>query len=146
MTQIRKLTANDHQQYRQLLHILSPTTRDCGAESFREFVQKIDGSGNIEIYVLESKDNISNQMIAAATLIIEQKMIHVYGKVGHIEDVVVDPVFQSQQYGRKIIEALVNRAKAAGCYKVILNCNNKNIGFYEKVGFSQSGVEMRIDL
>jgi len=29
-----------------------------------------------------------------------------------------------------------------GCYKTVLNCNNDNIDFYNKCGFSIKGVEM----
>jgi len=32
--------------------------------------------------------------------------------------------------------------KAAGCYKVILDCAEKNIGFYEKCGFKRKEVTM----
>ena len=33
-----------------------------------------------------------------------------------------------------------------GCYKVILDCSESNVAFYEKNGFKRYGVAMRYDL
>tara|TARA_B100000768_G_C11038700_1_gene273264 strand:+ start:433 stop:573 length:141 start_codon:yes stop_codon:yes gene_type:complete len=37
---------------------------------------------------------------------------------------------------------LTDMAIAAGCYKSILNCSEKNIGFYEKCGYKFKEVSM----
>ena len=37
---------------------------------------------------------------------------------------------------------LTELAIAAGCYKSILNCSEKNIGFYEKCGYKFKEVSM----
>ena len=66
--------------------------------------------------------------------------------MGHIEDVVVDTTYRGYGLGKKIIGVLVDHAKKMGCYKVILDCSNKNVGFYEKCGFVQHEVEMRLYL
>jgi glucosamine-phosphate N-acetyltransferase len=42
----------------------------------------------------------------------------------------------------RIIEELMKLGKAAGCYKVILDCSEKNVGFYKKCGFEQKEVCM----
>jgi GNAT superfamily N-acetyltransferase len=41
-----------------------------------------------------------------------------------------------------VIEQLKSIAKAQGCYKVILDCDEKNQGFYEKLGFKKKEVQM----
>ena len=33
-------------------------------------------------------------------------------------------------------------AKQNGCYKVILDCSESNVGFYEKCGFDNKGYQM----
>lgn len=43
---------------------------------------------------------------------------------------------------RSIIERLVEEARAYGCYKIILDCNEKNVAFYEQCGFSRRSVHM----
>jgi hypothetical protein len=40
------------------------------------------------------------------------------------------------------LSRLTDMAIAAGCYKSILNCSEKNIGFYEKCGYKFKEVSM----
>jgi glucosamine-phosphate N-acetyltransferase len=85
------------------------------------------------------------QVIGATTLLIEQKFIHNGGKVGHIEDVVVSKKLQGKGIGEKIIEFVLEYAKNQGCYKTILDCDDKVKPFYEKIGFSHHSNGMRYD-
>lgn len=41
-----------------------------------------------------------------------------------------------------VIEALMAFAKEAGCYKVILDCGESNVAFYEKCGLTCKEVQM----
>jgi len=41
-----------------------------------------------------------------------------------------------------LIEAAADAAKAAGCYKVILDCSESNVAFYEKCGLTRKEVQM----
>lgn len=63
-------------------------------------------------------------------------------QVGHIEDVVVDAAARGQRLGQRLVDALVAAAKAAGCYKVILDCAEHNVAFYEKCGLTRKEVQM----
>ena len=89
----------------------------------------------------------TDQIVACATLVIEHKFIHACGRVGHIEDVVVDARQRGKQLGRILVEAL--RVVAVdgdgggfGCYKVILDCAEDNVSFYEKCEYRKKGVQM----
>ncbi|KAF6252261.1 acyl-CoA N-acyltransferase, partial [Scenedesmus sp. NREL 46B-D3] len=82
------------------------------------------------------------QLLGTACLIIERKFIHSCGKVGHIEDVVVDAAARGHKVGQRLIDELVCVAKQRGCYKVILDCAEHNIPFYEKCGLSRKEVQM----
>ncbi|EFJ49388.1 hypothetical protein VOLCADRAFT_47170, partial [Volvox carteri f. nagariensis] len=82
------------------------------------------------------------RVIATAAMIVEIKFIHNCGKVGHIEDVVVDPAYRGKKLGLKLISALVDTAREAGCYKTILDCSEDNAPFYEKCGLTRKGVQM----
>ena len=44
--------------------------------------------------------------------------------------------------GKRIIEALTELAWINSCYKVILDCADKNVGFYEKCGYIRKGAQM----
>ena len=84
-----------------------------------------------------------NQVVGATTLLIEQKFIHDGGKVGHIEDVVVSKNVQGKGIGEKIIRFVLDYAKSQGCYKTILDCDDKVKPFYEKIGFEAHSNGMR---
>ncbi len=92
----------------------------------------------IQIWVLEDND----KLIASATLLIEPKFIHSCSNVSHIEDVVVDTSYQGKGYGKILIEKLTEISKNEGCYKVILDCSEKNKVFYEKCGYENKNIQM----
>jgi glucosamine-phosphate N-acetyltransferase len=77
---------------------------------------------------------------------IENKFLHCGSKVGHIEDVVVCKEARGTGLGQKIVEHCIDYARDAGCYKVILDCSNKNVPFYINCGMYLSENCMRIDL
>ena len=64
------------------------------------------------------------------------------GVVGHIEDISVAKEMQGKQFGLRIIQALDYIAEKVGCYKAILDCSEKNEGFYVKCGYARVGVQM----
>ena len=43
----------------------------------------------------------------------------------------------------RLVDYLINEAKRKGCYKVILNCKEDNVRFYEKCGLKRHGIEMK---
>ena len=83
---IRKLTKNDfNNKYFDLLDQLSSTNQEnITYDKFELFINQLNNNHNI--YVIEK----NNKIIASGTLLIENKIIHNFGKVGHIEDIVVD--------------------------------------------------------
>lgn len=89
---------------------------------------------------------INDQIIGCATILIEDKIIHDGSRVGHIEDVTVNHSFRNQGIGKLLIDNCVEIAKQRKCYKVILDCDDNNVKFYEKCGFKTHGMCMRIDL
>ncbi|KAG0363521.1 acyl-CoA N-acyltransferase [Gamsiella multidivaricata] len=82
------------------------------------------------------------KIVAAGTIVVERKFIRGLGLVGHIEDIAVSGDQQGKKLGLRIIETLKAIGKQQGCYKVILDCSEKNVPFYEKCGFERKGVEM----
>jgi glucosamine-phosphate N-acetyltransferase len=86
-----------------------------------------------------------SKIIGAATIFVEQKFIHQGGKVGHIEDVVVNKEHQGEGIGLKLIKALIQYAEKKGCYKTVLDCTDEVMPFYKKLGFKHFSNSMRID-
>ena len=62
----------------------------------------------------------------------------------HIEDICIIPEYQGKGYGKKMIEKLIDISKINECYKVILNCNEKNKSFYSNCGFTETNTQMSI--
>lgn len=116
-------------------------TSDLDRNKARTILKKISQNPDQVIFVASYKGKI----IGSTTLLIEQKFIHDGGKVGHIEDVVVSREFQSKGIGAIIIKAALDYAKTQGCYKTILDCDDKVMPFYEKLGFTKNSNGMRYD-
>lgn len=87
-----------------------------------------------------------DRVVGTASLLMEKKFIHGGSYVGHIEDVAVHRDFQGLGIGKSLIHRIQQEARNAGCYKVILNCKENNVPFYERLGFRRNEIEMRFDL
>ena len=108
----------------------------------REILSEIKDK-NYRIVIAE--DNQNHQIIGSATLLIEQKFIHNGGKAGHIEDVVTRKGYEGKGIGREILKELIKIAKDNECYKIILDCDEKLVNFYEKIGFKKNSIMMRLN-
>ena len=116
-------------------------TSNLQQNSVKNILKRILENENHIIHVAE----LNGKIVGSTTLLIEQKFIHEGGFVGHIEDVVVNKKFEGQGIGMKLVLSLLDVAKEKKCYKTILNCEDKLIPFYEKIGFKQKSTEMRFD-
>ena len=116
-------------------------TSNLEQNSVKNILKRILENENHIIHVAE----LNGKIVGSTTLLIEQKFIHEGGFVGHIEDVVVNKKFEGRGIGMKLVLSLLDVAKEKKCYKTILNCEDKLIPFYEKIGFKQKSTEMRFD-
>lgn len=107
-------------------------------DDYIKFIDKLNESKNI--FVIEENEKI----IGTITILIEQKIIHNNGIVAHIEDVVIDENYRGKGFGAKLVEYAIDYVKNRGCYKVILNCSDDNMKFYEKNGFKRKDNGMTI--
>ena len=116
-------------------------TSNMDRKNAKKILEKINKNPDHVIFVA----SYQNRIIGATTILIEQKFIHDGGKVGHIEDVVVSKEFQSKGIGIIIMKTVLEYAKNQGCYKTILDCDDKVRPFYEKLGFVRNSNGMRYD-
>jgi glucosamine-phosphate N-acetyltransferase len=134
----RKLEESDyHKNYLQLLTQLT----QVGNITPKEF-SNIFGKIQSQIWVFE--DNVTNKIVASASIFLEQKFIHDGGIVAHLEDVVVDQYYRGAQLGKKLIDNVVEIAKNSGAYKIIADCKPELISFYSKNGFEKRGEQIAI--
>jgi glucosamine-phosphate N-acetyltransferase len=130
------------EQVVQVLSYLVPMGKNIRENLQPETFAKIMDLDSCDTLVWES----DGQIVAVGSLWVLQKIIRGYGKMGQIEDVVVLPEYRGSGFGKMIIDALIEKARERGAYKVILNCSDDNIPFYEKCGFTRKENQMRIDL
>lgn len=134
----RHIESNDY--YKDYLILLEQLTildkEKINYEQFKIFVESL--CNNHIIIVIE--DN--NKIIGSGTLLIENKVIHNMGSVGHIEDIVIHNNYRKQGLGKKLIDELINISIQSNCYKIILDCNEKNLNFYQNSGFTKKEIQM----
>ena len=132
------LNSNVKNKYTSMLHVLEQLT---DAPDVEGFIQTVNNMVWPPYYVYMAVQD--NKLAGMATLFVEQKLVHGCGKAGHIEDVSVDSRFRRLSVGSMLIQKLLEVAKIYGCYKVVLDCEEDIATFYEKNGFTKSGVFMR---
>ena len=135
---IRQVNKSDYLKghldlYKHLTHI---DPNQITKFDYETFIDNLNN--NHSIFVICDNDKI----ISTFTLFIEQKLLRNLGRVGHVEDVVVDPSYSNKGLGKKMMNFAMNYCKNNGCYKIILNCSDNNVGFYEKCGFIKKENEM----
>ncbi|XP_049788657.1 probable glucosamine 6-phosphate N-acetyltransferase isoform X3 [Schistocerca nitens] len=86
-------------------------------------------------FITVIEDTITNRIIGAATLVIEQKFIHGCAVRGRLEDVVVNDTYRGKQLGKLIVATVELLARQLNCYKLTLDCKDDLIPFYENLGY-----------
>lgn len=139
---IKKLNSETDkiEQLPQLLDQLSRCVLKKGA--VKVLLEKMRKGKSVLFVAVNQNDDI----VGASTLLVEQKLIHNGGRVGHVEDVVVNLEHRGDGIAQSLMKEMVKEAKQQDCYKVILDCDVNLIGHYEKSGFQPVGVCMRLDL
>ena len=130
-------------------------------EKIKEIITSIKDNPNHDIFVLVTflntnvNDYLMNinknmkkmlntdyRIIGMGTIIIEQKLIHSGKQVAHIEDVVITKNYQNQKYGTILLNKLMDICETYDIYKIILDCSEKNVPFYNRFNFEHRNCGM----
>lgn len=151
----------DETYYNELFNVLSQLTDAPKIPyiTFMNYLRNLPSSHMIYVYRVLNPDNNDNdnpdsnnnpdkkyKIVGTISLIIEQKLIHGGAKCGHIEDLVVSHEWRGQNIAQEMIEFCKDQCRIGGCYKVILDCDEKLERFYEKNGFKAGGTMMRYNI
>jgi glucosamine-phosphate N-acetyltransferase len=130
------------------------------ADLARGFLESLEELGKAELSQEEALKVLRNRMragvrtfvarhegrvVGTASLLTEQKFYHKGGRAGHIEDVSVHRDYQGQGIGAALVRHAIEEARRIRCYKVILNCDDRVMPFYERLGFRRHNNGMRLD-
>ena len=107
-------------------------------------LKKLIANNNTPIFVCVEGDDV----LGYAFCVFEQHInnnILTDIKTLYIDDLCVDENVRGKHIGKHLYEYVVNFAKEYGCYNVTLNvwaCNEKAMGFYEKMGLKVQKIGM----
>lgn len=114
-----------------LENLLSPNLDNISAKNI---LRKIISNPLHKIFV--AHDELNNKIVGTITLFIEPKFINKGMQVGYIEDVSVKKGYEGLGIGFKLVNYATNYAiSKEQCKKILLYCSEKNMLFYEKLGF-----------
>ena len=130
----------------ELLSQLTVLDGPCGPPTRGDWERMLAGAAAREQSIVVAEDAHSGALLGTASLIVEHKLVRGCGRVGHVEDVVTHEKARGRGVGRALLGRLAELAREAGCYKVILDCADKNAAFYEKSGYRRAELQMRLDL
>ena len=105
-------------------------------KNLKSLIERLPKNHNIFLYL---ENNI---IVGGITLIIEEKIIHSGGKVGHIEDFVVLDIYRNKGIGSLLYNYVKILCEQNKCYKMILDCNELIENYYIKKGFIKKGSYM----
>jgi glucosamine-phosphate N-acetyltransferase len=130
----------------ELLGELSTVDLEFGQSRLSVYDKRAKDQNLTTWVVADYNDSIEKKVIGTISLFILQKFTHRGGKVGLIEDLVVNRDYRGKGIGSLLVKFAVDWAKSNGCYKVILNSSEENANFYSKLGFYEDQLCMRLDL
>ena len=134
---VKDIEVNDYYDgYLELMYEFTNYKKNVDIDFFTNYIKN---RNNVRIIVLKTGNN---KIIGAGTIFNIEKLHN--NSIGQIEDVIITEKYRNNGLGKIIINKLIEIGKNEfNCYKIILNCLDKNIEFYKKCDFNVVGVEMR---
>ena len=140
---IRPLELQDFNKgYLECLNLLT-SVGECNFEMFKTSFETMRKNKMHYIFVAESNDKI----IGTGTLGIEQKFIRNCALKGRVEDLITTTTTMEKRsdVDKAIMDAIVEKARQLGCYKMSLESLDKHLDFYQSYGLEvDAELEMAI--
>lgn len=138
---IREIEYQDyHNGYLNLMFEFTNYNYEINEEQFKNYLYNAKINNINKILIIYS--NTEKKIIGSGTIFKIDKLHN--NSIGQIEDVIISNKYRGLGLGKFIIEKLIKIGlDEFKCYKIILNCLNKNIDFYKKIGFTIQGAEMK---
>lgn len=112
-------------------------------EEAETIFEHISAYPDYTIYVATSE----HQIVGTFALLVMENLGHLGAPSAIIEDVAVDPQWQGQGIGTKMMRYALEVANLKGCYKAVLSANLKRKrahAFYESLGFKLHGYSFHV--
>lgn len=142
---VRELTKEDLSKFSISLFESLSRVRNVGEISLNDAVKILEKINSQDGHVFVAIDGATG-IIGTTTVLIEQKFIRQGARVAHIEDVSTRKEFEGHGVAKAVMNHAIAYARERKCYKVILDCSEETIGFYERLGFKRNENHLRLDL
>jgi GNAT superfamily N-acetyltransferase len=148
MATVRAATESDIPRIQELylqLAFTPPPPDETGpsANEYREVFNRMAALPGYELIVAEEAGTV----VGTTVLAILPGMAHGVSPFAVIEYVVVDEKHRGKGIGKLLMEYCTDRAKEAGCYKIMLTSDKRRTEaheFYESLGFEASAHGFRL--
>jgi len=140
---VRRAELGDVAVVAALVGQLSPLGyRHDYTDAERKFEERIAGSPDYFLWVAETE----GAAVGTAMMHLQHKLSYRCGTAAHLEDLVVDAGRRGNGVGGLLVKTAILAARVQGCYKLMLTCFPRTAGYYERFGFQQHDVGMRLSL
>ena len=113
-------------------------------EEYERTLERINATPGLELLALEVNTEVAGLM----ELLILPNLSHSALPWAMIEGLIVDKRFRRRGFGKMLVEYAIDRARKAGCYKLVLSSNKKRTeahAFYRSLGFEDTGLAFRLN-
>ena len=131
---IRHIETDELNDLLALYKDLAPSDPPLLPEKAQETFQRLQQSNEIEIWVAE-KDS---EIVASCVALTVPNLTRGGRPYTVIENVVTKAEHRQQGIGKKLMQHVIDKAKANDCYKIMLQTGSSNPathGFYKSLGF-----------
>jgi ribosomal protein S18 acetylase RimI-like enzyme len=114
-------------------------------ENYIKAFREMESDPNNELIVAE----LDGEIVGTLQLLITPSLSYKGGKRSRVESVRVDSNLRGQSIGREMMFWAIERAKEKGCISMELSSHNERKDahrFYEKLGFSNGHIGMKMSL
>jgi GNAT superfamily N-acetyltransferase len=135
---IRTATAADEARCLALIETLTGrATTPEGRDTYRALLDGARGAVHVAV---------EHGTILGVATVSYNLAIRYAGEYAQLEELIVDPAARGKNVGGRLVQAVVDAARARGCGEVglyLLETTEHNRPFYAKYGFQVIGTEMR---
>lgn len=139
---IRLATDRDIKNICEIVSQLTPGLPHDYRDAENKFESHIKNNQDYFLWVAE----LDGEVVGTAMAHLQHKLSHHCGTALHLEDVVVDKDHRGKGIGELLVNKAIETAKQYECYKILLTCFQKTTAYYEKFGFVQHDIGMRLTL
>jgi len=111
-------------------------------EKAKKVLHEITSNPFHKIFVAVKNDG---EIVGSTTVLIEQKFIHNGERVAHHEDTATKKGYEGLGIATAVVGRAFRFARQMKCYKVIGECTEENVPFWEKFGYKKYHISMKYD-